>query len=144
MKVLSGPVEIAKLEGRKFLLQDIDHPGNPHSLAFSHRLKVEVGINIEVSHLDEVQARFLNQSYQPFHFFFPVCEPWKNEEIHRGVDPLFFRLNQGFHDILEEISLRPVIPLVKLLTGTVEADTNAVEPCLAKLCQPFRKTSISI
>ena len=81
MKLLSGPVEIAKLEGRKFFFEDIDHLSNAHPLSSSHGLEIEVWINIEVSHLDEVKVCLLDQPYQPFHFVLSVCEPWEHKEI---------------------------------------------------------------
>ncbi len=143
-KVFLGAVEIAKLERGKFLFENFDHPPDTHSFASSHGLEIEVRINIEVSHLDEVKVRLPDQPYQSFHFFLPVREPWEDEEIHRGVNPFFFGLDQGTHHFPQRIPLGSVIPFVKLHAGTIERNTNAVEPRYAKLCQPLWKTPIGI
>jgi hypothetical protein len=56
-KVFFGAIEIAKLETGKFLLENFNHLKNPHPLPPSHLLKVEVRIDIQISHLEEIEVR---------------------------------------------------------------------------------------
>jgi hypothetical protein len=98
IKIFLGAVEITELERRKFPLQDIHHLRNPHPLSSSHGLEIEVWIDIEVSHLDEIEACLSDQFYQSLHFVFPVCESWEDKKIDRSVDSFLFRLDQGIYN----------------------------------------------
>src|SRR4030042_5435188 len=113
IKVFLGAVEITELERRKFILEKINHLRDAYSPTSFHGLEIKVWINVEVSHLDQIEACSSDQSDQSFHFFLSVREPWEDEEINRSVDPFALGLSQGIHQCLKGISLWPVIAFVE-------------------------------
>src|SRR3990172_12037770 len=66
-EIFFGAIEIAELEEREFLFQGFHHLGDPHSGAPSHRFQIEVGIDVQVPHLDDTEARLSNQLDQCFY-----------------------------------------------------------------------------
>jgi hypothetical protein len=97
VKIFLGAVEVAELEERKFLLKNIHHLRDAYPLTASHGLEIEIRIDVEVSHLDKIEIRILDQFYQSFHFCLSIREPWEYEKINRSIDPFSLRHNQGMH-----------------------------------------------
>jgi hypothetical protein len=60
-----GAIEITKLKGGKLSFEHIDHLGDSDTLPSSHRFKIEIGVDVEVSHLDEIQVSPSDQRDQP-------------------------------------------------------------------------------
>jgi hypothetical protein len=113
IKLFLGAVEITELEERKFILQNINHLRDTYPPTSSHGFEIEVWIDVEVSHLDQIEVRFSNQFYQSLHFFLSICEPREDEEIDRSVDSFSFGPNQGIYHCPKGIPFWPVIAFVE-------------------------------
>jgi hypothetical protein len=131
VKTLFGAVEIAKLEGWTFPLENFNHLGNSHPIAFPHRPKIEVGVDVEVSHLNEIETRLPDKLDQSFDFPFSVRKSGKHEKINRGKDSFSLRKNEGSYCIVESIAPGAMVFSIEKGMGTVEGDTKAVQTCVA-------------
>ena len=61
IKRFLGAIKITELKEWEFLLEEINHLGDSHSLSSSHDFEIEVGIDVKVSHLDEIEVSFSNE-----------------------------------------------------------------------------------
>jgi hypothetical protein len=104
-----GSVKITELERWELPIKNLDHFGNSHSMASSHFFQIEVGIDIEISHLDEIELGPSNQFHPSLHFFLPIGKSRENEKVNGGIDSFFFRQDQGSYNFSEGISLGSVI-----------------------------------
>ena len=92
IKGLLGTIEVAELERGKLLLEDADHLRNSQPTALPHLLKIEVRIDVEVSHLDEIESRLSDQVDQSLYFLLPVCKSWEYKEVDRCIEIFLLRL----------------------------------------------------
>ena len=136
--MLSGPIEIPELKGGEFPFEPVDHPRDPHPFSSPHLPEVEVWIDVEVTHLNEVKTSRANEMDQVFHLSLLIGEPREDEEIQGGVDPFPHGPPNGIDNMTEGVPPGTVIPAEVLRSGAAEGHPDAVEPCLTELLDPIR------
>ena len=130
VKSLFHSIKIAKLKRWEILFENFNHLEYSHPLASSHLLQIKVGINIKVSHLDEIEASPPNQFYPSFYFCLPVGKPREDEKIDRGIDSRPFGPDQRIHYLPKSKSFGAMIEIEVFRVGTVKCHSYAVKPCI--------------
>jgi hypothetical protein len=141
---LFGAIEIAEVEVRKLFLKQRHHFRDSHPASSSHRLEVEIRIDIEISHLNEIEARRPDQLDQSFDFFLSICESRKDKEVDRSIEALPFRFDQGVNNRPKREPSGFVIAPEESRMGTVERDANAIKPGIAESLDSFREASVGV
>jgi len=144
MESVARAVEISELEFRKLLLEELDHLCNSHPFSFPHHLQIEVGIDIEIPHLNQVKLCGADQFDQPLDLALSIGEPGKNEKIDGSVETFFFRLHEGLDNASKSIMLGSVVSVIEAWMGAVEGHANTVEPCVAEPPDPLGETSVRV
>lgn len=139
-----GPIEVTEMQAWQFPFQNVDHLRNSYPCSLAHGLEVKVGIDIEVSHLEEVKVGCSDELDQSLYLLFAVREAWKDEKIDRSIDTFGLGDVDRFNDIVETVPSRTMVAKVEFATGTVERDSDAIQSCFTKFLNPTRITSIRI
>ena len=140
-------IEIAELDILEFIADLRDQSPDsqlPFAKVRTHLFEVPAGVDVEVSHLNQIKAGFGYELSEGIPFAFLVCKSRKNEVIDGRKSAVCFHNGDGALCVLEGVTLRAEVFLIILGPRAVHADADALKTGAAELFDIFRKTSVCV